>query len=204
VALQLAAVEVRPRGLRELTASLAPLGITKNDKGEADGTDVEPTIAAGAPWISLNQDGTRYFDYHTRPTTRSTRSIGTAAPERRRMDDDARILSGGMSRDRNSKTALSLQTREDKRCALHSPYRSVARRLPGQQDNGNGRPASPTTVTSPKCGEGCRQHRPEHCQRHRQRRPEDRQKDREKVENTDIDVKIGKDVHTNTAEKKAK
>jgi hypothetical protein len=51
----------------QLSASLAPLGITKNDKGEADGTDVEPTIAAGAPWISLGQDGTRYFDYHHTP-----------------------------------------------------------------------------------------------------------------------------------------
>jgi hypothetical protein len=51
----------------QLTAALAPLGITKNDKGEADGTDVEPTIAAGAPWISLGQDGTRYFDYHHTP-----------------------------------------------------------------------------------------------------------------------------------------
>jgi hypothetical protein len=51
----------------QLTASLAPLGITKNDKGDADGTDVEPTIAAGSPWISLGQDGTRYFDYHHTP-----------------------------------------------------------------------------------------------------------------------------------------
>jgi len=51
----------------QLAASLAPLGIVKNDKGDADGTDVEPTIAAGAPWISLNQDGTRYFDYHHTP-----------------------------------------------------------------------------------------------------------------------------------------
>src|SRR3954454_7872355 len=51
----------------QLTAALAPLGITKNDKGEADGTDVEPTITAGAPWISLNQDGTRYFDWHHTP-----------------------------------------------------------------------------------------------------------------------------------------
>jgi len=51
----------------QLTASLAPLGITKNDKGEADGTDVGPTIEAGAPWISLGQDGTRYFDYHHTP-----------------------------------------------------------------------------------------------------------------------------------------
>ena len=51
----------------QLTAALAPLGITRNDKGDADGTDVEPTIAAGAPWISLGQDGTRYFDYHHTP-----------------------------------------------------------------------------------------------------------------------------------------
>ena len=51
----------------QLTAGLAPLGITRNDKGDADGTDVEETIKAGAPWISLNQDGTRYFDYHHTP-----------------------------------------------------------------------------------------------------------------------------------------
>src|SRR3954452_10500015 len=51
----------------QLTAGLAPLGITKNYKGDADGTDVEETIKAGAPWISLKQDGTRYFDYHHTP-----------------------------------------------------------------------------------------------------------------------------------------
>jgi hypothetical protein len=56
-----------PATYSQLTAALAPLGITKNDKGEADGTDVEPTIAAGAPWITLGQDGTRYFDYHHTP-----------------------------------------------------------------------------------------------------------------------------------------
>jgi Zn-dependent M28 family amino/carboxypeptidase len=56
-----------PVAYAQLTAVLAPLGITKNDKGEADGTDVDPTIQAGAPWISLNQDGTRYFDYHHTP-----------------------------------------------------------------------------------------------------------------------------------------
>jgi Zn-dependent M28 family amino/carboxypeptidase len=56
-----------PAAYAQLAATLAPLGITKNDKGEADGTDVEPTIAAGAPWISLNQDGTRYFDWHHTP-----------------------------------------------------------------------------------------------------------------------------------------
>jgi hypothetical protein len=56
-----------PAAYAQLTAALAPLGITKYDKGEAGGTDVEPTINAGAPWISLGQDGTRYFDYHHTP-----------------------------------------------------------------------------------------------------------------------------------------
>ncbi len=56
-----------PAAYARLTAALAPLGIVKNDKGEADGTDVEPTIQAGAPWISLNQNGIRYFDVHHTP-----------------------------------------------------------------------------------------------------------------------------------------
>ena len=56
-----------PAAYAQLAASLAPLGITKNDKGDADGTDIDPTIQAGAPWVSLNQDGTRYFDYHHTP-----------------------------------------------------------------------------------------------------------------------------------------
>ena len=56
-----------PAAYAQLAASLAPLGITRNDKGDADGTDVEPTIATGAPWISLSQDGTRYFDWHHTP-----------------------------------------------------------------------------------------------------------------------------------------
>ena len=37
-----------PAAYAQLAASLAPLGITRNDKGEADGTDIEPTIATGA------------------------------------------------------------------------------------------------------------------------------------------------------------
>jgi hypothetical protein len=56
-----------PAAYARLAAALAPLGIVKNDKGEADGTDVGPAIEAGAPWISLNQDGTRYFDVHHTP-----------------------------------------------------------------------------------------------------------------------------------------
>jgi len=53
-----------PATYAQLTAALAPLGIVKNDKGESGGTDIDPTVKAGAPWVSLNQDGTRYFDFH--------------------------------------------------------------------------------------------------------------------------------------------
>ena len=60
-------MKTEPAAYAQLAAVLAPLGITKDDAGKADGTDVDETIKAGAPWISLNQDGTRYFDYHHTP-----------------------------------------------------------------------------------------------------------------------------------------
>ena len=86
-----------PAAYGQLTAALAPLGITKNDKGEADGTDVEPTIAAGAPWISLSQDGTRYFDWHHTPDD----TVDKIDPEQLRQNVAAwttalAILSGGI------------------------------------------------------------------------------------------------------------
>jgi hypothetical protein len=81
----------------QLTATLAPLGIVKNDKGEADGTDVDPTIKAGAPWVSLNQDGTRYFDYHHTPDD----TLDKIDPEQLRQNVAAwtamlGVLSGGI------------------------------------------------------------------------------------------------------------
>ena len=86
-----------PAAYAQLTAALAPLGITRNDKGEADGTDVEPTINAGAPWISLNQDGTRYFDWHHTPDD----TLDKIDPEQLRQNVAAwtaalAILSGGI------------------------------------------------------------------------------------------------------------
>ena len=86
-----------PATYAQLAAALAPLGITRNDKGEADGTDVDPTIQAGAPWISLNQDGTRYFDYHHTPDD----TLDKIDPEQFRQNVAAwttalAILSGGI------------------------------------------------------------------------------------------------------------
>jgi carboxypeptidase Q len=81
----------------QLTAALAPLGIVKNDKGEADGTDVGPTIQAGAPWISLSQDGMRYFDIHHTPDD----TLDKIDPEQLRQNVAAwtamlGVLSGGI------------------------------------------------------------------------------------------------------------
>ncbi|MEO8454645.1 MAG: M20/M25/M40 family metallo-hydrolase [Sphingomicrobium sp.] len=86
-----------PAAYAQLTAALAPLGITKNDKGEADGTDIEPTVAAGAPWVSLNQDGTRYFDVHHTPDD----TLDKVDPEQLRQNVAAwtamlALLSGGI------------------------------------------------------------------------------------------------------------
>ena len=86
-----------PAAYAQLTAALAPLGIVKNDKGEADGTDVDETIKAGAPWISLNQDGTRYFDYHHTPDD----TLDKIDPEQLRQNVAAwttvlAVLSGGI------------------------------------------------------------------------------------------------------------
>uniref|UniRef100_UPI0035CA8F9F M20/M25/M40 family metallo-hydrolase n=1 Tax=uncultured Sphingomonas sp. TaxID=158754 RepID=UPI0035CA8F9F len=56
----------KPVGDR-LAAALAPLGIVHGMGVAGDGTDVEPTLRTGVPAVDLNQDGTRYFDYHHTP-----------------------------------------------------------------------------------------------------------------------------------------
>jgi hypothetical protein len=86
-----------PAAYAQLAAVLAPLGITRNDKGQADGTDVDETIKAGAPWVSLNQDGIRYFDYHHTPDD----TLDKIDPEQLRQNVAAwtamlAVLSGGI------------------------------------------------------------------------------------------------------------
>lgn len=56
----------KPVGDR-LAAALATLGIVHGAGVAGDGTDVGPTLATGVAAIDLNQDGTRYFDYHHTP-----------------------------------------------------------------------------------------------------------------------------------------
>ena len=47
-----------------LQAALKPLGIVPGSLEEADGSDVGPLLEAGHPGVTLNQDGTDYFDVH--------------------------------------------------------------------------------------------------------------------------------------------
>ena len=50
-----------------IAALLAPLGIVRGPDAADAGTDLGPYRRAGAAAIDLNQDGTRYFDYHHTP-----------------------------------------------------------------------------------------------------------------------------------------
>jgi Zn-dependent M28 family amino/carboxypeptidase len=51
----------------EIARLLFPLGITRGSVTEASGSDIGPLSASGVPTIQLNQDGTRYFDFHHTP-----------------------------------------------------------------------------------------------------------------------------------------
>lgn len=51
-----------------IETALAPLGVPRAYSNGGDfGTDVGPTIETGVAGLGLNQDGTRYFDYHHTP-----------------------------------------------------------------------------------------------------------------------------------------
>jgi hypothetical protein len=52
---------------RMLQAALTPLGIVPGELDDADGSDIGPMLAAGAPGVGLSQDGTYYFDLHHAP-----------------------------------------------------------------------------------------------------------------------------------------
>ena len=50
-----------------VAAALAPLGIVRSDKPARGGTDIGPVVGSGVAVIDLEQDGTRYFDWHHTP-----------------------------------------------------------------------------------------------------------------------------------------
>nr|MBA2467054.1 M28 family peptidase [Sphingomonas sp.] len=50
-----------------LQAALAPLGIVPGSLEEASGSDISVMLADGVPGVTLEQDGTHYFDLHHTP-----------------------------------------------------------------------------------------------------------------------------------------
>ena len=44
-----------------------PLGIVTGVFDSAEGSDIGPMLGDGHPGVTLNQDGTRYFDLHHTP-----------------------------------------------------------------------------------------------------------------------------------------
>ena len=52
---------------RMLQSALAPLGVVPGALDKADGSDIGPMLEAGLAGVTLNQDGTYYFDIHHTP-----------------------------------------------------------------------------------------------------------------------------------------
>ena len=52
---------------KALQVLLAPLGIGPGALDKAEGSDITPMLTAGMPGVTLNQDGTHYFDVHHTP-----------------------------------------------------------------------------------------------------------------------------------------
>ena len=53
--------------IKRVADALAPLGILQGPTDNAGGSDIGPLSASGVSTIQLQQDGTRYFDYHHTP-----------------------------------------------------------------------------------------------------------------------------------------
>ncbi len=59
--------EARKAEALALQAALAPLGIVPGALDQASGSDISVLLADGLPGVTLNQDGTNYFDLHHTP-----------------------------------------------------------------------------------------------------------------------------------------
>ena len=56
--------DARKNEAEAIAKALAPLGIVKGSYTEAEGSDIGPMLTDGHFGVTLNQDGTRYFDIH--------------------------------------------------------------------------------------------------------------------------------------------
>lgn len=77
--------------------ALAPLGIVTGSFSKAEGSDIGPMLDDGHPGVGLNQDGSRYFDFHHTPDD----TLDKVDPQQLRQNVAAwtavlAILSGGI------------------------------------------------------------------------------------------------------------
>ena len=72
-----------------IDALLAPLGIVRGSDRANAGADLGAWANAGIAAVDLNQDGTRYFDYHHTPGRHARQGRSGAAPA------ECRGLDGG-------------------------------------------------------------------------------------------------------------
>jgi hypothetical protein len=82
---------------KALQDALLPLGIVAGATNLADGSDIEPLLNDGLPGVTLNQDGTHYFDLHHTPDD----TLDKIDPEALRQNVAAwttmlAVLSGGI------------------------------------------------------------------------------------------------------------
>ena len=96
--------EARKSEAEAIGKALAPLGIVTGSFNEADGSDIGPMLSDGHPGITLNQDGTRYFDIHHTPDD----TLDKVDPAQLRQNVAAwttvlAILSGGIEEPKRGK-----------------------------------------------------------------------------------------------------
>ena len=96
--------EARKDEALALREALKPLGIVPGSLERAEGSDVGPMLADGQPGVTLNQDGTHYFDiHHTADDT-----LDKVDPEALRQNVAAwtamlAVLSGGLEPKRSNR-----------------------------------------------------------------------------------------------------
>lgn len=85
---------------KALQVLLAPLGISPGALDSAEGSDISPMLADGHPGVTLNQDGTYYFDvHHTPDDTLDKVDLGDLRQNVAAWTTMLAVLSGGIEPD---------------------------------------------------------------------------------------------------------
>ena len=151
---------------------------------------------AGAPWISLNQDGTRYFDYHHTPDD----TLDKIDPAQLRQNVAAwttvlAMLSGGIeSEPKRQSAALSLQKRrKSMRILIAIPALAALGRLQRLKE-GN----AVTVQYDQNTAENTAADVGNTAQNIANDIGNDVKTTGDKIQNTDVNIKVGKDEQTNS------